>query len=150
MGAAVASLSCSNVSTDAVLAAFAFNEDGSVNSCANPARAGSQFSLFVNGTGTTAGNQSTGSITGPKPGYVSSSVAALDGGYSVEVDSFTDQADAISGIGQITARVPETIHALQPMNVTLSLNGIPAGPLTTGLSLGATAASIPVVVFVKP
>jgi hypothetical protein len=41
--------------------------NGSVNSCANPARAGSLFTLFINGIGTAEADQITGKITGPNP-----------------------------------------------------------------------------------
>jgi len=130
--------------------AFALNADGTVNSCTNPAAAGSQFTLFVNGTGTSAGNQTTGSLTGSRPGQVSGPTAVFEGWDSLEVDGVTDQAGAIAGIGQITARVPEPILFPQQLNVTLTLNGLDAGPFAAGTALGRSGTPMPVTVFVKP
>ncbi len=150
VGSAQASLTCNNITAAGALQAFALNEDGTINSCANPAAAGSQFSLFVNGTGTSSGNRSTGAISGSTPQYINGSAAVFNGGFSLEVDAFTNQAGAISGVGQITARVPPTIPSLQMMDVTMTLNGLPAGPLSASAGLYSSAASTPVVIFVKP
>jgi len=56
----------------------------------------------------------------------------------LEVDSFTDQPGAISGVGQITARVPYTVLAPGPLNVTLTMNDLPAGPLAATSGEGPT------------
>ncbi len=104
-----------------------------------------------NGTGgTSSANRSTGFITGAGPIYDSGSAAVFNGSLSIEVDAFMEQANAISGIGQITARVPVTIQSLQPMNVTVAVGGLPAGPFSATSTSGENAAQIPVVVFVKP
>ncbi len=151
VASALTGLTCANLQIGSpVLGALALNEDGSVNSCTNPAAAGSSFTLFVNGIGTAAGNRYTGQFTGANPGFDAVTAAVFDGEYSVEVDAFTDQPEAISGIGQIVARVPETIAWPQPMNVTLTLNGVQAGPLGAHNGVGASASQIPVLVFVKP
>ncbi len=133
-------LFCGNVQAGgSVLIAFALNQDGSVNSCANPARGGSRFTLFVNGIGVTS------------PEFIRGPTALFDGALSLEVDSFTSQPNAIAGIGQITARVPDTILGLEPMYVTMSANGLPAGPLTPGGGENPPGATeVPVVVFVEP
>jgi uncharacterized protein (TIGR03437 family) len=150
LGPVLTNLTCGNMQfTGSVLAALALNEDGSINSCGNPARSGSQFTLFVNGIGTAAGNKNTGSFTGSNPGFdFAQSLAVFHGAYSIEVDAFTDMPSAISGIGQITARVPDTVTSLQPMNVTLILNGLPAGPLGNSEGLGAGGGPLSVYVFV--
>jgi uncharacterized protein (TIGR03437 family) len=129
--------------------ALALNEDGSVNSCANPAAAGSRLTLFVNGLGVKAGNQTTGMLTAA-PRSLISSVGLFSGFYSVEVDSFTDQAGALSGIGQIAIRVPETVTALQSMELTVSVGGLVAGPLAAGGGLGVAATETAAAIFVKP
>jgi uncharacterized protein (TIGR03437 family) len=128
--------------------ALALNQDGTVNSCANPAAAGSVFTLFVNGIGVKADSGGTGVLTA-RADPINSSAGLFNGGYSLEVDAFTEQVGAISGIGQLTARVPETIASAQAMSITLSMGGLPAGPLAGG-NLYTAAAEIPVVVFVKP
>ena len=139
LAAPVSNLVCGNtISSGVTQVALAFNQDGSLNSCANPAPSGSTFTLFVNGLGTASLSDHTGILT-VNPQYVDASAVLLNGGYSLEVDAFTDQPGAISGVGQLTARVPYTLLAPGPMNVSLTMNSLPAGPLTT-----------PVVIFVKP
>jgi hypothetical protein len=73
----------------------------------------------------------------------------FDGLYSLEVDNFTNQPGAISGIGQLTARAPQTITSQQAMSVTFSMDGVMAGPLVGGGEVGATT-ELPAVVFVRP
>jgi uncharacterized protein (TIGR03437 family) len=142
VGPTPASLTCGGI-TSTTLRALAFNDDGSINSCANPASVGSRFTVFVNGMGTSSGNRSTGAITGSTPGYVDASAAVFNGSLSL-----TEQADAISGIGQITARVPPSIRWLQPMSVTVAAGGLAAGPFSATSTSGAGAIPIPVAVFV--
>jgi uncharacterized protein (TIGR03437 family) len=151
VGSAQTGLTCGKVQIQGpVLVALAYNEDGTVNSCANPAPSGSQFTLFVNGIGTDAANRQTGGFTGSNPGFDLGSAGLFDGAYSIEVDAFTDMPNAISGIGLITARVPDSITSPQPMSVTLTLSGLQAGPLSPGFLLGASATQIPVMVFAAP
>jgi uncharacterized protein (TIGR03437 family) len=135
---------------EAGVVALALNEDGSVNSCTNPARAGSTFTLFVNGIGTFAFNETTGGFNGANPELDASSVAISNGAYSIEVDAFTDVPGGISGTGQIVARVPDTITIPQAMNLTLNFDGLQAGPLMPRAGVGESASSLPVVVFVAP
>jgi uncharacterized protein (TIGR03437 family) len=142
-------VSCGNRQTGSAFVALALNQDGSVNSCANAARSGSELSLFVNGTGLAAGNQNTGLLTGLKPGFIAASTAIL-GGSSLQLVSFTDQAGAISGVGQIRVRVPDTIQELQPLSVSMIMDQLQAGPFTPATGPGAAASEIPVVVFVRP
>jgi uncharacterized protein (TIGR03437 family) len=152
VGAVLTDVTCGNTRiTGSALAALALNEDGSVNSCANPARSGSRFTLFINGIGIAAENQNTGGFTGPNPPLdYAGSLAVFDGTYSIEADAFTDMPNAISGVGQITARVPDTVTLLQPMNLTVSLNGLPAGPLVSGSGVGVSGSPVSVLVFVAP
>jgi len=150
VASAVSNLVCGEIQAGGTtLVALALNEDGTVNSCANPASSGSSITLFVNGLGTSAYNDHTGMLT-VKPQYVDASAALWNGGYSLEVDAFTDQAGALSGVGQITARVPYTVLALQPMAVTLTMSDLPVGPLAPFNGAGPTGNQTPVVVFVKP
>jgi uncharacterized protein (TIGR03437 family) len=130
--------------TGTVWFAFALNEDGSVNSCSNPAKAGSQVSLFINGLGTGTNNRNTGVLTQfPGPDY--GPAAVFLGDYSTEVDSFMDQYGAISGIGQLIFRIPNTItSAGYPIGLTVSVQNLLAGPLI------AADEAIPVSVFAAP
>jgi uncharacterized protein (TIGR03437 family) len=125
----------------AAVAALALNEDGSVNSCANPARPGSRFTLFINGIGASEFSQITGTLA----------LAVFDGNFSIEVDTIAGMVNGISGVGQITARVPDTVTSPQVMNVTANLNGLPAGPLVwKGGGLGGSGSPASVGVFVAP
>jgi uncharacterized protein (TIGR03437 family) len=128
-----------------VFMALALNQDGTVNSCSNPAKAGSELSLFVNGLGVYADNQVTGSLTSI-PGFIRTFAAVFDGYDSLEVDSFTDQPGAISGLGWIQVLVPADITSLHPITLSLSVNGLEAGPFVA--SIPAKQASA--VVFVQP
>jgi uncharacterized protein (TIGR03437 family) len=139
---------CGNVGFSGFVA-LALNEDGSVNSCANPAHAGSTLSLFVNGIGVNAHNQDTGGLTGSNPESVASSIGVFHLGYSLQVASFTDQAGAISGVGQVKIFVPETITSLGPLSLTLIMNGVVAAPFNSGNG-GAVTTPSPVTVFVNP
>jgi uncharacterized protein (TIGR03437 family) len=152
VGSVLTNLTCGNMQFfGSVLAALALNEDGSINSCANPARSGSLFTLFINGIGTAANNRNTGGFTGSNPGPdFTPSLAVFDGAYSIEVDAFSHMPNAISGVGQITARVPDTITSLGPMGVTVILNGLQIGPLGNSFGLGAGGVPITVYEFVAP
>ncbi len=59
-------LSCAGT-TYAGVQALAYNPDGSVNSCANPAPTGSRVTIFLNGAGVTSPSLSTGSVNAFPP-----------------------------------------------------------------------------------
>ncbi len=120
--------------------------------CANPAKVGSQITLFVNGIGATAPNSATGVLTGLQPGNVSASVTFAKNG---EVGAFTKQAGAISGIAALTVRVPNTYpveFGLSPLNIGVTMNGQTAGPLVQAVSnaAGTTGSAAQVVIFAEP
>ncbi|HZL55635.1 MAG TPA: hypothetical protein VFC21_01050, partial [Bryobacteraceae bacterium] len=137
--------------TNIFFLALALNRDGSVNSCSNPAKAGSEITLFVNGLGTYAGTQITGSlIADPKPVYpfFQSPAAAFVNGLATAIDSFTDEPGAISGLSQVQVHLP-TAGISQGLDyVGLSVNGVSAGPFRAGTSQGTVPASV--AVFVSP
>ena len=137
---------CGNTTVNGFVA-FALNEDGTVNSCDNPAPGGSKISLFVNGIGDFTSHRTTGAIVS-RPDYLLTSAAAFEGGYSLEVESFMDQAGAIAGIGQMVVRVPN-VNFPSLMPLTLNLNGLIAGPLNAATATSASGES-PVFVFVRP
>jgi uncharacterized protein (TIGR03437 family) len=62
-GAPVFDIATCNGQTIAGLQPLAFNADGTVNSCANPASAGSMVTIFLNGLGITSPAQTTGAIS---------------------------------------------------------------------------------------
>lgn len=119
--------------------AVALNQDGTLNSSTNPAKAGSELTLLVNGIGLDAGNQLTGMWTGSNPAPIQTPVAVLGGNnlfgvccsaaYSLEVDTFTDLPGAISGLGQIQVRVPavsDSVNLPQFLVLTLTIGGAEA------------------------
>jgi uncharacterized protein (TIGR03437 family) len=149
----VAGFTCGDETAGPSLLAFAINDDGTLNSCANPAKAGSLVSLFVNGIGTSGGNLATGALNGLDPGFVSGTAEVSIGNYSAEVDSINNQAGAISGVAQLNMRIPETISTLtpeSPISLTVTLNNLPAGPLAAGTSPVSNGTSIPLTIFAKP
>lgn len=140
-------VNCGGAQIDSVFTALALNQDGTVNSCANPAKAGSELSLFVNGLGVDSSNRVTGSLSGSSPGYIAAFAAVFDGYDSLEVDSFADLPGAISGLGWIQVHVPDTINSALPfLALSLSVNELQAGPFVA--SIPAKQASA--VVFVQP
>ncbi len=149
----VAGFTCGNLQVGPSLLALALNEDGTLNSCANPAKVGSLVSLFVNGIGTSGENLTTGALNGINPGFIVGTATVSVDNYSAEVDSFISQSGAISGVGQLNMRIPDTISTLtpeSPISLTVMLNSLPAGPLAAGTSPGSTGTSIPLTVFAKP
>jgi uncharacterized protein (TIGR03437 family) len=83
---------------------LAFNPDGSINACRNPAPAGSVVTLFLDGLGVTSPAQVTGATT-PNPGpALISPVITANGG--VTVVSVTALGGSISGVWQVTLQIP--------------------------------------------
>jgi uncharacterized protein (TIGR03437 family) len=101
---------------------LAINPDGSLNTCQNPAPAGSVVTLFLVGLGVTSPTQATGAIT-PTPGPIlSSPVVNANGG--VTVVSVSALPGAISGVWQVGLQLPANE---------------PAGGNQVSLSAGSTA-----------
>jgi uncharacterized protein (TIGR03437 family) len=84
---------CTTQSSASVNGLFplAFNSDGSLNTCLNPASAGSVVTLFLNGLGVTS------------PPVVTASVAT--------VVSVSALPDAVSGLWQVNVRIPAKASA---------------------------------------
>jgi len=83
---------------------LALNQDGSANTCLNPAAAGSNVSLFLNGLGA-----------------ASAPVVAANG---LTVVSVTAPPDAISGVWQVNIRIPDGASA-GGNQISLAAGGIP-------------------------
>lgn len=97
---------CTNASAASVngLLPLALNTDGSVNTCLNPAAAGSIVSLFLNGLGVT-------------------SLPALTAN-GLSVVSVSALPDATSGIWQVNLQIPAGASA-GGMQLSLTANGVP-------------------------
>lgn len=86
--------------------AAAFNSDQSVNSAANPAKAGSIVTLFITGAGATNPPSTDGSFaTLPLPLPVAQVTVAI-GGKQATVDYAGASLGTINGITQVNATVP--------------------------------------------
>jgi len=104
---------------------LAMNADGSLNSCANPAKPGSTVSFFIDGVGTVGGQQ--------PPAALPVGLLALVSECWAPVESTT----LINGfVYQVDVQLPtSTSCALQygsggaALGVTFSYNGVPIGPL---------------------
>ena len=115
---------CIDESSESVngLLPLSFNPDGSLNTCLNPAAAGSVVTMFLDGLGVTSPAQLTGTIT-PNPGLpLNSPVITANGG--VTVASVSALPGAISGVWQIGIRIPanQTSGGFQ---LSLSADGTP-------------------------
>jgi uncharacterized protein (TIGR03437 family) len=89
---------------------LAFNQDGSVNTCLNPAAPGSAVSLMLNGVGVTGmGVTSAPAVTVTGPLTVAS-VSALPG--------------AVAGVWQVSLRIPAG-QAAGGVQVSLTAGGVP-------------------------
>jgi uncharacterized protein (TIGR03437 family) len=91
--------------------AAAENEDGSLNSAANPAGANSAVTVYVTGLGTTPADQ----------------ITAMIGGHAVRV-SYAGPAPGSPGVNQVTLRVPELAGGAHPLVVS-------AGAISSNASL---------------
>jgi uncharacterized protein (TIGR03437 family) len=83
---------------------LAFNPDGSINACMNPAPAGTVVTLFLDGLGVTSPAQVTGAISSNPGPALSSPVITANGG--VTVVSVTALSGAISGVWQVALQIP--------------------------------------------
>jgi uncharacterized protein (TIGR03437 family) len=85
--------------------ADALNQDGSLNSFANPAPAGSVIALFVTGCGQTTPPATTGRIAEPPYALPAKPVSVTIGGASADV-SYAGEAPLSVGLMQVNVRVP--------------------------------------------
>jgi trimeric autotransporter adhesin len=114
--------------------AVAFNSDNSVNSAANPAKAGSIVTLFITGAGATNPPSTDGSLaTVPLPLPVAQVTVAI-GGKSATVNYAGASLGTVNGIIQVNATVP---------------SGLPAGAASIIVQVGNTASQGNVTVAVS-
>jgi uncharacterized protein (TIGR03437 family) len=124
---------------------LALNADGSVNSCANPAKYGSTVSLFMEGAGGYASSPPQSLNPQAYVGYCAAAVpnASLIDGFVYKVD-VTMPASQLPCAEDYSANQPET-----GFPVTLSYNGLPVGPLyVPAAGSPVTNNPVPVIVWV--
>ncbi len=98
--------SCNGQTLDG-LQPLALNADGSLNSCTNPAAAGSTVTVFLNGLGVTAPAQTTGTVTPSSEALTSPVVHDRTFGSPVQLPTFT-LGEAISGVAQVQVHAGAT------------------------------------------
>jgi uncharacterized protein (TIGR03437 family) len=102
--------------------AAALNQDGSLNSSANPAPAGSVVVLYATGAGQTSPQGIDGSVTGydnlPQPVLP---VAVAIGGQPAELLYAGAAPGMVAGVMQINVRIPATAQSGASLPVTLAV-----------------------------
>jgi uncharacterized protein (TIGR03437 family) len=102
--------------------ALALNQDGTPNSAANPAPAGSYISLFASGLGAVSPAVAAGAISTASPTSAAANVSAIVGGLSAPV-SFAGLAPGYIGLYQINAQIPPTAQSGPNLVFLVAPNG---------------------------
>jgi uncharacterized protein (TIGR03437 family) len=130
---------------------LALNEDGSLNGCAHPAKAGSKVSLFLNGAG------GFGSGVDPLSNFIGylGQGCAIAPGHSVALNNYVLQVDlslpsAFSGCGP-------ALNGPAALPLSVSYNSSPVGPFTVPTSASGaqvtfalTSQPMPIVLWIVP
>jgi len=101
--------------------AVILNQDGTVNSTANPALAGSTITLFATGEGQTSLAGLDGAIDGSPAPTPAAPVTATIGGFSATVKSASGIPGAPAGILQVVLYVPATLSSTSAAPVVLNI-----------------------------
>jgi uncharacterized protein (TIGR03437 family) len=109
--------------------ANATNQDGSLNSSAHPAAAGSLLTFTATGEGQTAPEGIDGKTAGAVPPRPSFGVSVTIGGKQATVQSAGGMAGVVAGVMAVTVQVPAGLTGEVP--VVLSVGGIPSQPGVT-------------------
>ncbi len=93
---------------------LAFNADGSLNTCANPAAAGSPVTLVLNGVGSTAPSQATGAISAVSAAITPAAISEPYAGYTGAITTFPTETlgGSISALAQVQIPAPATSSAV--------------------------------------
>ena len=96
--------------------ALALNQDGTLNSCANGARLGSEVTIFLNGAGQTQPPQKTGAIS------ASPAIRITPAAEGVGILATTTLPGSNTGVAKVKIRASST----GPVEVSPTVDGIPA------------------------
>jgi len=138
--------SCGQASLGPTFEAVALNSDGTLNSCAHPAKAGSSVTVFLNGVNALVGSYGTGSIVGPGQGplgypiavstEVSSSVPLDAGPISLAAGPLYLSAGSIDGVDQLSVQMPAVSSAgVAAVGLTVAANNLAV--VNDGVFIGA-------------
>jgi trimeric autotransporter adhesin len=113
--------------------AVASNEDGSLNSSANPAAQGSYVTVYFTGGGQTTPPGVTGSVTDTGLKWLTQSISVTVGGVLATVAFDGAAPFLVDGVGQLNIRLANnTPSGAQPMIIT---SGSVSSPPTASLSI---------------
>ena len=138
VGASSPALFTSNTSGQGQAAAF--NQDGTLNSASNPAKAGSTITLFATGTGQTSPAGVDGLVTpstGTAPQPVQN-VTVVIGGQPAMVLSAANAAGSVAGVTQIKAVIPSQLPTGNAIPVFIQQGSV-ASP--SGVTIAVVSAS---------
>ncbi len=99
------------------------NQDGTVNSAANPAARGSVISIYATGEGQTSPAGVTGNVTQSNLKKPVLSVAATIGGADAVVQYAGSAPDSVAGLMQVNVVVPQGISANTAAPVYITVGG---------------------------
>jgi uncharacterized protein (TIGR03437 family) len=91
--------------------AAAINQDGSINSAAHPAKAGSYVSLYITGAGQLSTPVQDGSLATSQLNYVSAPTLAAIGGKNAKVQYAGASPGTVNGVVQVNVQVPDGLAA---------------------------------------
>jgi uncharacterized protein (TIGR03437 family) len=137
-------LNSSGFASGTGLQAIALNSDGSLNSNANPAKAGSDITVFLNGVNASTGDGlATGAIVGPNTNPLGSQVDVRIGALSLEAGPLYPSAGSIDGVYQLSVRMPTVPSTgVTAIGLFVAINGLAAGPFAYYDSLYQTPATV--------
>ena len=136
---------CAHTGSTALFGVVAALADGSPASCSSLPAPGSLVTVFVNGLGVDALNQTTGSITVSAPAQIGVPFDVETTSGSLQGDALTDMPNAISGLGRLSLRVPSP--APKDVELAVRINGEDASPFTFRLN---QSIQIPAVLWINP
>jgi len=99
------------------------NQDGSVNSAANPAALGSVISIYATGEGQTSPAGVTGGVTQSNTKTPLLPVTVKIGGIAATVQYAGSAPDEVAGVLQVNAVVPQGVGPGSAVPVTVSVEG---------------------------
>ena len=111
--------------------ARAFNADGTPNSVANPAAAGSTVTIYATGEGETSPVAEDGQIDGPNPPQPVLPVAATVGGEAAAVLTAGGVSGQIAGLLMVQVQLPSAIAASSAAPIQLQIGGVTSPPGVT-------------------
>ena len=107
--------------------AIALNENGSLNTAASPAPAGSVIVLYGTGAGNASPAVADGTIAGASPSKPVSAVSVTIGGRPADVLYAGDAPGLVSGALQINARIPAGVSGNAAVVLTVGDAASPSG-----------------------